>query len=104
MLAGLAGCLRSRWRSSPLEVAQRRPSQRQGSEGTQHHKVHYDRLGGDDYHLLTTEGTSHTSEEHRGRLPSVALRAPDEGPKALTDRQRRQDVSIVTVANVDLLA
>ena len=73
-------------------------------ESTQHHKVHYDRLGGDDYHLLTTEGTSHTSEEHRGRLPSVALRAPDEGPKALTDRQRRQDVSIVTVANVDLLA
>ena len=53
---------------------------------------------------MTTEGTSHTSEEHQGRLPSVALRAPAEGPKALTDRQRKQDVSIVIVGNVDLLA
>ena len=53
---------------------------------------------------MTTEGTSHTSEEHQGRLPSVALRAPAEGPKALTDRQRKQDVSIVTVGNVDILA
>ena len=51
-----------------------------------------------------TEGTSHTSEEHQGRLPSVALRAPAEDPEALAGRQREQDVSIVTVGNVDLLA
>ena len=51
-----------------------------------------------------TEGTSHTNEEHQGRLPSVALRAPAEDPKALTGRQRKQDMSIVTGRSVDLLA